>query len=43
MNAPVFYYDLMSPYSCLAASRIEAVLPVAALWQPVWLAGPPFG
>lgn len=38
MNVPIFYYDLLSPYSCLAAFRIEKVLPVTALWQPVWLA-----
>jgi 2-hydroxychromene-2-carboxylate isomerase len=35
-DAPVFYYDLFSPYSCLAAFRIESVLPVPAAWQPVW-------
>jgi 2-hydroxychromene-2-carboxylate isomerase len=32
----VFYFDLFSPYSCLAAYRIESVLPVAPAWQPVW-------
>ena len=42
MNVPIFYYDLLSPYSCLAAFRIEKVLPVTALWQPVWLP-PVFG
>ena len=34
---PVFYFDLGSPYSYLAAERIEELLPVAALWQPISL------
>jgi len=34
---PVFYYDLGSPYSYLAAERINALLPVVPLWQPVLL------
>lgn len=38
MNAPIFYYDLVSPYSCLAAFRIEKVMPVPAIWAPVWAA-----
>jgi 2-hydroxychromene-2-carboxylate isomerase len=33
---PVFYYDLYSPYSYLAASRIEALLGEVE-WRPVWL------
>ena len=37
-DVPVFYYDLLSPYSCLAAFRIESVLPVPAEWRPVWAA-----
>ena len=35
---PVFYYDLVSPFSYLAAYRIEQVLPVPARWQPIWSA-----
>ncbi len=37
-DAPAFYYDLLSPYSCLAAFRLESVLPVPAEWRPVWAA-----
>lgn len=33
----VFYYDLASPYSYLAAFRLDRVLPIAPVWQPVWL------
>jgi 2-hydroxychromene-2-carboxylate isomerase len=32
-----FYYDLGSPYSYLAAYRIDRVLRVAPVWQPVWI------
>jgi 2-hydroxychromene-2-carboxylate isomerase len=32
---PVFYFDFNSPYSWLAAERVNAVLPVPPLWQPV--------
>jgi 2-hydroxychromene-2-carboxylate isomerase len=32
---PVFYYDFNSPYSYLAAERINAVLPAPPLWQPI--------
>jgi 2-hydroxychromene-2-carboxylate isomerase len=35
---PVFYYDLASPFSYMAAFRLERVLPVPAVWRPVWLA-----
>ena len=35
MTAPVFYYDLSSPYAYLAASRIDAVLPARPAWQPI--------
>lgn len=38
MDAPIFYYDLVSPYSRLAALRVDRVLPVTPRWQPVWLA-----
>lgn len=36
-GTPVFYYDLASPYSYLAAFRLETVLPVRPVWQPVWM------
>jgi 2-hydroxychromene-2-carboxylate isomerase len=36
MSAPVFYYDLGSPYAWLAAERIGRLLP-AAVWQPILL------
>ena len=32
---PVFLYDLSSPYSWLAAERINSVLPEPPVWQPV--------
>jgi 2-hydroxychromene-2-carboxylate isomerase len=36
-DRPVFYYDLGSPFSYLAAFRLEEVLPVAPSWRPVWI------
>jgi 2-hydroxychromene-2-carboxylate isomerase len=33
--APVFFYDISSPYAYLAAERIDEVLPVQARWQPI--------
>jgi len=36
---PVFYYDLGSPYSYLAAERMQSVLPVVPVWQPILLGG----
>jgi len=36
---PVFYYDLGSPYSYLAAERVNHVLPVVPIWQPILLGG----
>ena len=36
---PVFYYDLGSPYAYLAAERVNGVLPVVPVWQPVLLGG----
>jgi 2-hydroxychromene-2-carboxylate isomerase len=36
-DKPVFYFDLASPYSYLAAFRINGVLPVAPVWKPVWI------
>lgn len=32
---PVFYYDFNSPYAWLAAERVNHVLPVPPIWQPV--------
>jgi 2-hydroxychromene-2-carboxylate isomerase len=34
----VFYYDFNSPYSYLAAERINEVLPEPPVWQPIALA-----
>ena len=36
---PVFYYDLGSPYAYLAAERINQLLPVVPIWQPILLGG----
>ena len=36
---PIFYFDLGSPYSWLAAERIHHVLPVVPVWQPILLGG----
>jgi 2-hydroxychromene-2-carboxylate isomerase len=36
-ESPVFYYDLGSPYSYLAAERIHSVLPEPPVWQPILL------
>ena len=33
--APVFYYDLSSPYAYLAAERVDDVLPVRPEWRPI--------
>lgn len=38
-DAPVFYYDLGSPYAWLAAERIHEVMPVTPIWQPILLGG----
>lgn len=38
-EAPVFYFDLGSPYAYLAAERINHVLPEPPIWQPVLLGG----
>jgi 2-hydroxychromene-2-carboxylate isomerase len=35
----VFYYDLMSPYAYLSAERVDDVLPLPPIWQPVLLGG----
>src|SRR4051794_18585820 len=34
-DRPVFYYELQSPYSWLAAERINQVLPETPVWKPV--------
>ena len=39
MTQPVFYYDLGSPYAYLAAERLQRVLPVVPVWQPILLGG----
>lgn len=36
---PVFYYDLGSPYAYLAAERVNQVLGVVPVWQPILLGG----
>ena len=36
---PIFFYDLGSPYSYLAAERINDLLPVVPVWQPILLGG----
>ena len=34
-TAPVFLFDISSPYAYLAASRVDRVLPVLPEWRPV--------
>src|SRR5436305_12711297 len=34
---PVFYFDLGSPYAYLAAERVNSLLPMVPVWQPVLL------
>ena len=36
-DRPIFYFDLGSPYSYLAAERVNSVLPEVPIWQPVLL------
>jgi 2-hydroxychromene-2-carboxylate isomerase len=36
---PIFYYDLGSPYSWLAAERVNSVLPEPPVWRPILLGG----
>ena len=36
---PIFFYDLGSPYAYLAAERVNTVLPVVPVWQPILLGG----
>jgi 2-hydroxychromene-2-carboxylate isomerase len=39
MPEAIFYFDLGSPYAYLTAERIDDVLPVTAVWQPISLGG----
>jgi len=39
VGQPVFYFDLGSPYSYLTAERLQGVLPVMPVWQPILLGG----
>lgn len=39
MPRPIFFYDLGSPYAYLAAERVNQVLPVVPVWQPILLGG----
>jgi 2-hydroxychromene-2-carboxylate isomerase len=34
-DRPIFYYDFNSPYAWLAAERVNSVLPVPPIWQPI--------
>jgi 2-hydroxychromene-2-carboxylate isomerase len=34
-----FYFDLGSPFACLTAERVDAVLPEPVVWQPISLGG----
>ncbi len=36
---PIFYYDFGSPYAYLAAERVNQVLGVVPIWQPILLGG----
>jgi 2-hydroxychromene-2-carboxylate isomerase len=38
-SQPTFYYDLGSPYAYLAAERVNSILPVVPIWQPILLGG----
>jgi 2-hydroxychromene-2-carboxylate isomerase len=40
VESPVFYYDVGSPWSWLAAERLTVVLDVVPVWQPVHLGAP---
>jgi 2-hydroxychromene-2-carboxylate isomerase len=39
MPEATFYFDLGSPYAYLTAERIDDVLPVPVIWQPISLGG----
>ncbi|MFY9265366.1 MAG: DsbA family protein [Solirubrobacterales bacterium] len=32
---PIFYYDFSSPYSYIAAHRVDEILPIRPRWQPI--------
>jgi 2-hydroxychromene-2-carboxylate isomerase len=34
-DRPVFFYDFYSPYSYLAAERVNSVMPVVPEWRPI--------
>ncbi len=36
---PVFFYDVGSPYSWLAAERVNSLLPEPPVWRPILLGG----
>ena len=38
-DQPIFYYDLGSPYAYLTAERVNQVLGVVPVWQPILLGG----
>jgi 2-hydroxychromene-2-carboxylate isomerase len=38
-DRPVFFYDLGSPYSWLAAERVNSELPQVPVWRPILLGG----
>jgi 2-hydroxychromene-2-carboxylate isomerase len=38
-DRPLFYYDLGSPYSWLAAERINSLFPEPPVWRPILLGG----
>ena len=38
-SRPIFFYDLGSPYAYLAAERVNGLLPVVPVWQPILLGG----
>jgi 2-hydroxychromene-2-carboxylate isomerase len=39
VDRPIFFYDLGSPYAYLAAERVNSLLPVVPVWQPILLGG----
>jgi 2-hydroxychromene-2-carboxylate isomerase len=39
VSAPIFYFDVGSPYAYLAAERVERFLPGAVRWQPILVGG----
>jgi 2-hydroxychromene-2-carboxylate isomerase len=43
MTAPVFHYDVGSPWCWLAGERVTHALGVVPVWQPVLAAGLPAG